>query len=97
MYSSEMSESLCRSEMTREKFEELATPVLQRVREPVMHALQTSNLSAGDIASVELCGAASRTPAIAKTLADVFGQEPKRCVSGRCPCCSHVAFLDQGP
>jgi molecular chaperone DnaK (HSP70) len=66
--------------MTQEKFEELADPVLQRVRQPVMHALQMANLSAGDIASVELCGAASRTPAIVKTVAEVFGQDPKRCV-----------------
>lgn len=65
--------------MTRDKFEELAAPVLERVRKPVMQALETAGMSAADVSTVEMCGAASRTPAMVKTVADVFGQEPKRC------------------
>jgi Hsp70 protein len=71
----------CRSEITRDKFEELAAPVLERVRQPCAQALAMAQLAAGDIAAVEMCGAASRTPSIVATVADVFQQEPKRCAT----------------
>jgi molecular chaperone DnaK (HSP70) len=68
----------CRSEITREKFEELAAPILAKAMKPCEDALAKAGLTAGDIAAVEMVGAASRTPAIVKTVADVFKQEPKR-------------------
>lgn len=71
---------LCRSDVTREKFEELAAPILQRAMKPCQDALTKAGLTASDIAAVEMVGAASRTPAIVKTVAEVFNQEPKRCV-----------------
>lgn len=65
--------------MTRDKFEELAAPVLDRVRQPCLDALRRAQLDS--VASVEMCGAASRTPSIVRTVAEVFQQEPKRCAA----------------
>lgn len=77
----------CRSEITLEKFEELAAPVLERVVKPCEDALKTAGLTIEQISSVEMVGAASRTPAIVRKVAEFFKQEPKR-YSG----CEHVAY-----
>jgi molecular chaperone DnaK (HSP70) len=68
----------CRSDVTREKFEELAAPVLARALKPCQDALSKAGLKVEDIAAVEMVGAASRTPAIVRTVAEFFNQEPKR-------------------
>ena len=48
-------------------------------------AIAKAGLTAADIAAVEMVGAASRTPAIVKTISEVFNQEPKRWASlSRC-------------
>lgn len=69
----------CRSDVTREKFEELAAPILTRAMKPCEDALVKAGITAADVAAVEMVGAASRTPALVKTVADYFKQEPKRC------------------
>ena len=86
----------CRSEMTRDKFEELAAPVLERVRKPVMQALEIAGIPASDVAAVEMCGAASRTPAMVKTVAEVFGQEPKRYARPPLPPCQCLVAAKRG-
>lgn len=73
----------CRSDVTRDKFEELAAPILARAMKPCEDALAKAGITAADVAAVEMVGAASRTPAIVKTVADVFKQEPKRCAPTR--------------
>ena len=69
----------CRSDVTRDKFEELAAPILARAMKPCEDALVKAGITAADVSAVEMVGAASRTPAIVKTVAEVFKQEPKRC------------------
>lgn len=68
----------CRSDVTREKFEELAAPILERTMKPCVEALAQAGITATDVSAVEMVGAASRTPAIVKTVSEVFNQEPKR-------------------
>lgn len=89
----------CRSDVTRDKFEELASPILARAMKPCEDALAKAGISASDISAVEMVGAASRTPALVKTVAEVFKQEPKRCgrlaVSLRHACMSTLVGLFQ--
>ncbi|EIE18231.1 heat shock protein 70E [Coccomyxa subellipsoidea C-169] len=67
-----------RSSMTREQFEELAQPVLQRARAPLATALEQAKISLEDIASVEVVGGSSRVPALLTTMRDFFKKEPSR-------------------
>ena len=67
-----------RSHITRELFETLAAPVLQRVMAPCQSALEVAGIKVEDISSVEMVGAASRTPSIVSTVQQFFGMEPKR-------------------
>ena len=64
--------------MTREKFEELAAPILERVRKPLQVALEESGVTLDQISVVEVVGSGSRVPAIMKILSSFFKQEPKR-------------------
>lgn len=72
-----MEETDMRSHMTRDKFTELAESVLSRVRSPLEEALKLSKKENNDISVVQLVGSASRTPAIVKTIGEVFGGDGK--------------------
>ncbi len=58
--------------MTREVFEELAQPILARLRAPMEAALAESGLSADDISSVEVVGSATRMPSLCRIVEEVF-------------------------
>ncbi|GJP56806.1 hypothetical protein CLOM_g15853 [Closterium sp. NIES-68] len=64
--------------LKRDHFEELAKPILERVKAPCQRALLESGLTIDQIAAVELVGSGSRVPAILKILAEFFGKEPRR-------------------
>lgn len=73
-----MDEKDVRGFMKRDLFEELAAPVLERVKVPVLKALAEAGLSADKINVIEVVGSGSRVPAIMKILAGTFDKEPSR-------------------
>lgn len=73
-----MDEKDVRSHLKREDFEAFATPILERVKGPILKAVQDSGLAIDQISSVEVVGSGSRVPAIMKILASIFGKEPRR-------------------
>lgn len=72
----------CSSSISRDEFERLAAGLLAGVERTLKDALRKACLRAEDIDTVERVGGASRTPAIAKAITNVFGlaavQELKR-------------------
>eukprot|EP00899_Mesostigma_viride_P013989 jgi/Mesvir1/22591/Mv05012-RA.1 len=67
-----------RSLITRDLFEQLAQPVLQRVVGPLQRALEQSGLTKEQVSSVELVGSSTRIPALVKLVEDFFGRPPQR-------------------
>ena len=67
--------------LTRAKLESLVEDLVARSIEPVKVALQDSGVSASDINDVILVGGQTRMPLVQKTVADYFGQEPRRDVN----------------
>jgi len=67
--------------LTRSKFEELISPLLNRVRGPVEAALRDAKLSKGDIDEVILVGGATRVPAVKKLVQDTLGKAPNQSVN----------------
>ncbi|CAI5483683.1 unnamed protein product [Closterium sp. Yama58-4] len=64
--------------LKRDQFEQMAKPILERVKAPCARALLESGITVDQIAAVELVGSGSRVPAIMKILAEFFGKEPRR-------------------
>jgi molecular chaperone DnaK len=62
--------------LTREKFEELVQDLVDMSVEPCQKALWDAKLQPSDIDKVILVGGQTRSPIIAKTVAEVFGKEP---------------------
>ncbi|XP_024357147.1 heat shock 70 kDa protein 14 [Physcomitrium patens] len=73
-----MDEKDVRGMIKRDEFEELAKPILEKVRGPCEKALAASKLTLDKIYAVEVVGSGSRVPAILKILSSVFGKEPSR-------------------
>ncbi|KAK9060490.1 hypothetical protein SSX86_021194 [Deinandra increscens subsp. villosa] len=79
-----------RGYIKRDEFEQISTPILERVKKPLERALLEAQLTVGDIYAVEVVGSGSRVPAVIKILTDFFGKEPRRtmnaseCVSKGC-------------
>jgi len=64
--------------LTRTKFEQLIETIIERLRGPVMRALQDGKLSPADIGEVALVGGSTRIPMVQKLVTDIFGKEPSR-------------------
>jgi molecular chaperone DnaK len=62
--------------LTREKFEELVHDLVESSVEPCQKALWDAKLQPSDIDKVILVGGQTRSPIIARTVAEVFGKEP---------------------
>ena len=67
--------------LSRSKFEELISPLLDRVRGPVEAALKDAKLSKNDIDEVILVGGSSRVPAVKKIVQDMLGKAPNQSVN----------------
>jgi molecular chaperone DnaK len=67
--------------ITRAKFEQLAEPLVERCRGPVMQALQDAKLAPTDIGEVVLVGGSTRIPLVQKLVQDIFGKEPNRSIN----------------
>ncbi|KAJ6706343.1 HEAT SHOCK 70 KDA PROTEIN 14 [Salix purpurea] len=73
-----MDEKDVRGFIKREEFEEISTPILERVKRPLEKALQDAELAVENVHMVEVVGSASRIPSIMKILTEFFGKEPRR-------------------
>ncbi|KAG6430045.1 hypothetical protein SASPL_108104 [Salvia splendens] len=67
--------------MKRDDFEQISSPILERVRKPLEKALACAQLTTQDIHSVEVVGLGSRVPMITKILTKFFGKEPRRTIN----------------
>ena len=62
--------------LTREQFDKLMKPLLERTRGPVESALKDAGLSTKDITDVVLVGGPTRLPTIRDYVKGLFGREP---------------------
>jgi molecular chaperone DnaK len=67
--------------MTRAKFEEIASDLIERTLAPTRRALSDASLSANQIDKVVLVGGSTRIPAVQEAIKKVIGQEPYKGVN----------------
>lgn len=67
--------------MTRAKFEDLCTDLIDRCRVPVNTALRDAHLDASKIDQVVLVGGSTRIPAIQTLVKQIIGREPNQSVN----------------
>lgn len=67
--------------LTRSKFEQLASELIQRTLEPCKKALSDAGMNPSDIDEVILVGGSTRIPAIQKLVEDFFGKAPSKGVN----------------
>jgi molecular chaperone HscC len=60
------------------RFEQLAQPLIQRLRAPLERAMRDANLQPSDLSEIVLVGGASRMPLVARTVSRMFGRLPLR-------------------
>ncbi|OLS03387.1 molecular chaperone DnaK [Tissierella creatinophila] len=65
-------------DITRAKFEELTSDLVDKTMEPVKLALKDANLKAGDIEKVLLVGGSTRIPAVQSAVKNLIGKEPQK-------------------
>src|SRR5437763_628691 len=68
--------------ITRSKFEQLITPLVEKCRKPVTDALKDAKLNPEQIDEVVLVGGSTRVPMVGRLVKDLFkGKEPNRTVN----------------
>ena len=67
--------------LTRGRFEQLVSQLIDRTAGPCQRALADSGLSAGQIDEVIMVGGMSRMPAVQEKVKQIFGKEPNRNVN----------------
>lgn len=67
--------------LTRAKFEELCSDLIDRCRIPVENALRDAKLSKTDIDEVVLVGGSTRIPAVQQVVKTVLGKDPNQSVN----------------
>lgn len=60
------------------RFEQLAAPLLARMRAPIERALRDARLAPADLAEIVIVGGASRMPMVARLVTRMFGRLPLR-------------------
>jgi molecular chaperone DnaK len=70
-----------RTEVTRQEFERAISSLIAQTEMRVETALDSLNLSPGDIDDVLLVGGSSRVPAVKNSLKRLFGREPSEAVN----------------
>ena len=64
--------------LTRAKFEELISDLLEETKKPVMQALKDAGVSANDLHKILLVGGSTRVPAVQEIVKQITGKEPDR-------------------
>lgn len=64
--------------LTRAKLEQLAKPIIERVREPIMRTLDDANLTAEEIDKIILIGGQTKMPRVQSFIEDLMGKKPER-------------------
>jgi molecular chaperone DnaK len=67
--------------LTRAKFQELTSDLLDRVREPFEKAIADAGLSVSDIEHIVLVGGSTRMPAVTDLVKELSGKEPQKGVN----------------
>lgn len=67
--------------LTRAKFEQLISDLIERTIEPCRSALKNAGLSTSDIDEIILVGGSTRIPAIQEAVKKFFGKEPSKGVN----------------
>jgi len=67
--------------ITRSQFEKLTDPLFDRLKPPVMKALEDAKLKASQIDEVILVGGATRMPRVQQIVKEIFGKEPHKGVN----------------
>ncbi|MDH6059942.1 molecular chaperone DnaK [Chrysosporum bergii ANA360D] len=67
--------------LTRAKFEELCSDLIDRCRIPVENAIRDAKLGKGDINEVVLVGGSTRIPAVQQVVKQILGKEPNQTVN----------------
>jgi molecular chaperone DnaK len=64
--------------ISRSKFESLAEPIFERLKEPCNKALADSKLTGNDIAEILLVGGSTRIPKVQEIVKGIFGKDPNK-------------------
>ncbi len=67
--------------LTRAKFEELASKLIDRCKHPVEQALKDAKLSAGELDEVVMVGGSTRIPAVLELVKRLTGKDPNQTVN----------------
>lgn len=67
--------------ITRSKFESLAEPILERLKQPCHKALQDAKLEPSNIQEVLLVGGSIRIPKVQQIVKEIFGKEPNKSIN----------------
>jgi molecular chaperone DnaK len=67
--------------LTRARFEQLITPLIEKCRGPVMQALKDAKMQPKDIDEVVMVGGSTRIPLVQRLVKDIFGKDPNLSVN----------------
>jgi len=68
----------CRGMLSRDEFEKMAAPLLERIKIPVAKVMADTGITPDKLHSIELVGGASRMPQVGKIVNEVTGKEYSR-------------------
>jgi len=67
--------------LSRAKFEQLVDDLVERIRGPVLKAMEDAKLKSGEIDEVVLVGGSTRIPKVQELVTEIFGKEPHKGVN----------------
>jgi len=67
--------------LTRSKFEQLVSPLIEKTRKPCLDCTKDSGLSNSEINTVLLVGGSTRMPLVSSVVKEIYGQDPSKAVN----------------